>query len=209
MDMTHRPLLADRDQLYNLALERNQELKAARSRILAADESLRLAELGRLPDFTVGVQHTFIGTRAVAVPGNGDDATGLILGFTLPIWAQKNQARIAEAEYMRQARRADRQAAVDNLLTKITRVFFRIQNAERLVQLYGESLVPQAAQAMAIAEQWHDTGRTTFGRLLEARSVWLNFQLAYHRALADQEQMVAQMERLVGFSLGHLRKEPV
>ena len=98
---------------------------------------------------------------------------------------------------------------MDSLLTKVTRVFFRIQNAERLVLLYGESLVPQAAHAMEIAEQWHDSGRTTFGRLLEARSVWLNFQLAYHRALADYEQMVVRMEQLVGFSLGHLRKEPV
>jgi outer membrane protein TolC len=60
---------------------------------------------------------------------------------------------------------------------------------------------------MEIAEQWRDVGRDTIGRYLEAQGVWLNFQLAYHRALADYEQMVARLEQLVGTSLGHLRGE--
>ena len=80
-----------------------------------------------------------------------------------------------------------------------------MQNAEHLVRLYDGSLIPQAEQALSIAEQWHDTGRDTYGRLLEARMVWLNFQLASSRALVDYEQMAARLEQLVGISLGHLR----
>ena len=46
-----------------------------------------------------------------------------------------------------------------------------------------------------------------YGRLLEAQGVWLNFQLAYRRALADHEQTVARLEQLVGASLGDLRRK--
>ena len=61
---------------------------------------------------------------------------------------------------------------------------------------------------MRIAEAGRDAGRDTYGRLLEAQSVWLNFRLAYRRALADHEQMVVRLEQLVGTSLSaHRRKE--
>jgi outer membrane protein TolC len=130
-----------------------------------------------------------------------------MFGVTLPLWSGKNRAAAAEAEHLRRAARYERQAAVDDLLPRITQAWFKLANAGRLVELYEKSLIPQAASAMEIAEQWRDTGRDTFGRLLEAQSVWLNFQLAHQRARADYEQMVARLEQLVGVSLGTYRRE--
>lgn len=207
VDLRHRPLTASREDLYQLALERRQELRAATQKIGAADEALRLAQLRQVPDFSVGLQQSVIGQPRTAVAGGGDDAVGLMFGVTLPIWAGKNRAAVAEAEHLRRAARYERQAAIDDLMPRITKVYFRLENAARLVELYGKSLIPQAARAMEIAEQWRDTGRDTMGRLLEAQSVWLNFQLAYQRALSDYEQMVARLEQLVGVSLGHMRRE--
>ena len=206
-DLAYRPLNATLDDLFKIGLERRQELQAALHRILAAGEAERLASLAQVPDFSVGVTYTFIGNPIISQPGGGRDAVGLTLGMTLPLWVTKNRARIREAEYRRMAAERDRQVEIDSLMSRIAKVYFRLQNAERLVRLYKESLVPQAEEAMEIAEQWRDVGRDTIGRYLEAQSVWLNFQLAYHRALADHEQMVARMEQLVGVSLGHLRGE--
>jgi len=206
-ELRHRPLRSSREALYNLALERRQELQSATRRIAAADESLRLAQLSQVPDFTLGVQHSVIGAPKTAVAGSGDDAVGLMLGMTLPLWAGKNRAAVIEAEQLRRAARYERQAAVDDLMPRISQAWFRLENAGRLVELYGSSLIPQAARAMEIAEQWRDTGRDTMARLLEAQSVWLNFQLAEQRALADYEQMVARLEQLVGVSLGTFRQK--
>jgi len=204
-DLRFRPLRARKDELLRLALDHRQELEAALRRVVAAGHAQRLARLARVPDFTVGATYTMIGPAVQVVPGSGDDALALSFGITLPIWATKNRARVAEAEHRREAARLDRQAAVDDLMARITKVYFRMENAERLVRLYKESLIPQAEEAMEIAEQWRDVGRDTLGRYLEAQGVWLNFQLAYHRALADHEQMVARLEQLVGTSLGDLR----
>lgn len=206
-DLAYRPLNATVEDLYAMGLEYRQELQSAIHTIRAAYEGERLAKLARVPDFTVGVTYSQVGTPIVQGPDAGDDAWGVSLGMTLPIWVTKNRARIAEATHRRYAAERDRQSQVDDLMARITKVYFRLQNAERLVGLYKESLIPQAEEAMEIAEQWRDVGRDTIGRYLEAQSVWLNFQLAYHRALADYEQMVARLEQLVGTSLGHLRGE--
>jgi outer membrane protein, heavy metal efflux system len=205
-DLAFRPLDATLDDLLRLGLSRRQELEAALHRIAAAGEAERIADLAWVPDFSVGVTYTFIGGHGVDQADAGKDAVGLNFGLTLPLWVTKNRARVREAEYRRMAAESDRQATIDDLMSRITKVFFRLQNAERLVRLYQESLLPQAEEAMEIAEQWRDVGRDTIGRLLEARSVWLNFNLAYHRALADHEQMVARLEQLVGMSLGGYRK---
>jgi len=206
-DFAFRPLNTGLDALYAMGLEYRQELQAAVRAIAAADEAVRVAELARVPDFSLGVTYSQIGQPIAPVTDGGKDAWGVTLGMTLPIWVTKNRARIAEAEHRRLAAGHDRQAQIDDLMARITKVYFRLQSAERLVLLYKESLIPQAEEAMEIAEQWRDAGRATIGRYLEAQSVWLNFQLAYHRALADHEQMVSRLEQLVGTSLGHLRGE--
>lgn len=202
-----RLLNASVEQLYGLGLQYRQELQSAVHAISAAHEAERLAKLSRVPDFSVGVTYNMVGQAVTPSTESGNDAWGVSLGMTLPIWITKNRARISEARSLRMAAERDRQARIDDLMARITKVYFRLQNAERLVHLYKDSLIPQAEEAMEIAEQWRDVGRDTIGRYLEAQSVWLNFQLAYHRALADYEQMVARMEQLVGTSLGHLRGE--
>ena len=204
----YRPLRATREQLVFLGRQRSQELEAAIHKIRAAEHAQRLARLSRVPDFTLGAKYAMIGSDGAFGDRNGEDAFGVTLGMTLPIWECKNRAKIAEAEYLKRAACLDRQAKIDDLSTRITKTYFRLQNAARLAELYRNSLIPQAEDAMRIAESGRDAGRDTYGRLLEAQSVWLNFQLAYHRALADHEQMVVRLEQLVGMSLaGYRRKE--
>ena len=54
---------------------------------------------------------------------------------------------------------------------------------------------------MEVAETWFKTGKGSFSGLLETQAVWLNFNLAYQRALSDYYQRIAQLEKLVGTSL--------
>ena len=203
--LVFQPLEASQEDLFRIARARRQEIQAAVHKIRGARHASRLARLSQVPDFSIGVQYSFIGDAAGPVSGSGDDAVGLRLGVSLPIWGHKNRAKQAEACFLERAARHEKRAVTDDVMARISKVYFRLQNAERLVRLYDGSLIPQAEHALKIAEQWHDTGRDTYGRLLEARMVWLNFQLASQRALVDYEQMVARLEQLVGISLGHLR----
>ena len=201
-----RALHATRDELFHLAAERRQEIQAALHKVRSARHAERLARLSAAPDFSLGVQYSFIGDAIGSPQGEGRDAIGIGLGMSLPVWGAKNRAKREEARHLARAAQHEKRAATDDVMARISKVYFRLQNAERLVRLYDGSLIPQAERALHIAEQWHDTGRDTFGRLIEARMVWLNFQLASQRALVDYEQMVARLEQLVGISLAHLRR---
>jgi NADPH-dependent 2,4-dienoyl-CoA reductase/sulfur reductase-like enzyme len=45
--------------------------------------------------------------------------------------------------------------SVNEIPTKVRQLFFRLQNANRPVVLYGADLLPQAMRAMEIAETWY------------------------------------------------------
>ena len=57
-------------------------------------------------------------------------------------------------------------------------------------------------KAIEIAETWHQEGNPkSIAGLLETQSVWLNFDLARARAIADYQQNLTKLEQLVGGSL--------
>ena len=84
---------------------------------------------------------------------------------------------------------------------QIRAVYFRLQNARRLGELYRNDLLPQAAKAMEVAETWFREKQSTFSDFIEAQAVWYNFQLALARAQADYGKYLARLERLVGQSI--------
>ena len=207
LPLRYRPLGATRADLAALADARRQEIAAATHAMRAASLRERVARLERLPTFTVGIQHTVIGERPVHLDGNGDNATGLMVGVSLPWWGQKNRARIAEAQHRQRAAAYTRTQERSSVAGKLARWFYRAKNAARLVTLYEETLLPQARAALERSDLWEIGGEATTGRLLEARMTWFNFRLAAARARADHEQAVARLEQVVGISLGHLRTE--
>ncbi|MEE4600793.1 MAG: TolC family protein, partial [Desulfobacteraceae bacterium] len=106
---------------------------------------------------------------------------------------------IARAE-MKKSQAAE-QARINDTRTKIRNLFFRLENSGRLMKLYGEELLPQAARSMEIAETWFREGESTFSDFVETQAVWYNFQLALARARADYGKFLAQLERFVGQGL--------
>jgi outer membrane protein TolC len=68
----------------------------------------------------------------------------------------------------------------------------------RLIELYEKTLIPQAKQAMQVAEAWNVDKDGNLAGLLETQSTWLNFNLARLRARADYQQSLARLERLAG-----------
>ena len=130
-----------------------------------------------------------------------DQGIGVFVGINVPIWFDKNRARVSEAESNLKALEYEKKDLENRAFADINRIYFKIQNSSRLIRLYKESLIPQALQSLDIAETWYKQNKGSFAGLLEARSTWLNFQLAYRRGLADYFQHIARMEKLIGVNL--------
>jgi len=144
-----------------------------------------------------------IGQPDVAAPpaDSGKDAVGVQFGVSVPLWFGKNKARTAGAQALMRRARASKTARINETNGRIRALYFRLQNASRLVALYRDDLLPQAAQSMEIAETWFRQGESSFSDFVEAQVLWYNFQLSLARARADYEKYMARLERLVGSSV--------
>lgn len=190
-------------EINDMAASYRDEIRMAR---LAEEKSTAKRELTRydnLPDFKVGVFYAGVGNPNVPMPPDdaGRDAVGIQFGVSVPLWLGKNRGQAAREEARLEMARADTTARINETRTRIREVYFRLQNARRLIDLYGNELIPQAMNSMGLAETWFREKEASFADAVEAQSVLYNFRLSMARARADYGKYLARLERLVGRSL--------
>ncbi|MFU8857896.1 MAG: TolC family protein [Deferrisomatales bacterium] len=197
------------DEIYRLAEANQEEIRMAETRLEKAVDKVALARYQNLPDFRVGVFYAGIGDPDVAVPPKdaGRDAVGLQAGVSIPLWAGRNKSRVAGARAEVERARSMKAMRVNETHAQIRSLFFRLRNAERLVHLYRDNLLPQAAQAVEVSETWFQQGEGSFSDFVETQAVWYNFQLSLARAQADYGRFLARLERLAGRSLTEKEEE--
>ncbi|RMD75427.1 MAG: TolC family protein [Lentisphaerae bacterium] len=196
--------MADYDyhRLEQLAMERREELRIARLTVRATEYGEALAGYANLPKFTLGATRILTGEAAnPAMADSGKDPVIFSLGMTLPWNWERNSARRREAEALHQAARLKVEDLENSTRAAVRRLYFQLVNARRLVILYEKTLLPQAAQAMEVAQQWQTDRTRNFSGFLETQSVWLNFQMARLRAATDYLKAQAMLEQITGGTL--------
>lgn len=197
------PIVFSLEELYRLAEAHQEEIRIAGVEVEKADVKIDLARYQNFPDFKFGLFYASIGDPDVPQDPDeaGRDAFGVQAGLTLPLWFGKNKARLNVARAEMKKAQAAEQARINDTRTKIRNLLFRLENSRRLMKLYGEELLPQAARSMEIAETWFQESESTFSDFVETQAVWYNFQLALARARSDYGKFLARLERIVGHSL--------
>ena len=189
-------------ELEDKTLARRGELRIADLNIQKTAEVIELAKLKTKPAFKLDLMT--IETGEALMPNtldSGKNPLSIGLGITIPWSSTKNRSQIHEAELKHEAAIANKRSMENQTLARLKKIYFRLQNARRLVDLYEDSLIPQAEQAMEVAETWHQEGVKSIAGFLETQSVWLNFNLARLRAVTDYQQNLARLEQLVGGSV--------
>jgi outer membrane protein TolC len=202
-----QPLAYEIQEIYRLAEAHQEEIQIAKTRVEKAETTIDLARYQTLPDFKVGVTYSAIGKPDVSNPpsNEGRDAFGVQFGLTVPLWFGKNKGRVGRALAEKEQAKAIKTLRINETRTRIREQFFRLENARRIMELYGKELLPQAAKSMEIAETWFRQGESSFSDFIETQAVWYNFQLAYARARADYGKYLARLEGLVGQNLTRKR----
>jgi outer membrane protein TolC len=197
------PVIFNLEDIYRLAAANQEEIRIAKVQVEKAGKRVELARYENLPDFKVGVFYAGIGDPNIPNPpsDSGQDALGIQAGITLPLWFGKNKSRVARARAEMKKAEAAKSARINDTNTQIRSLYFRLENSKRLIKLYGENLLPQAAKAIEIAETLFREGESTFADFIEAQAVLYNFQLALSRAHADYGKSLARLERMVGHSI--------
>ncbi len=187
--------LVAEEELMGILRELNPELKSLDARIERERAAVRLARRGRYPNFMVGA-------GLMVMPGmeGGSDETEarLMVGITVPFRQNTYSAAIREAEAMLEAAVAERDNTENRLKAELRRAIVKTKDAERRLRLFGESLIPKAKQAYAVARQEFSGGKADFMTLIDAQRTLLEFQLMYERAVADREIALAEIGCCIG-----------
>ena len=187
------------------ALSKRQELRIAALNVEKATEKIALAELQTKPMLKFDLIAIETGKALmIDAPDSGKDPFTIGFGVTIPWSSLKNSSKVREAQQNREASTANKLVLEDETKVALRKIYFRLENARRLVELYETTLIPQAGAAIEVAEEWHQEGPKSIAGFLETQSVWLNFNLARLRAIADYQQNVARLEQLVGGKIDDL-----
>jgi cobalt-zinc-cadmium efflux system outer membrane protein len=181
-------------ELKDLALTNYPTLKAQRRKIDREQYGVELAQKEFYPDFSVKVSYQ----NRPLLP----EMYGVSVGVTIPLYFWKKQRpAVAEAA----SNKAAEQKRLENLTTllflKIKDRYLAATTAQKLVSLYGTTIVPQSALSLESAIAGYEVGKVDFLTLLDNVVTLLNYELSYYEQLSNVEKAVAALEPLVGASL--------
>jgi outer membrane protein TolC len=193
------PLVYGLNDIYALAEIHREEIRVAAAGVDKSRAEADVARYQNLPEFMVGFKYEYDAPETPDVSAN--NMYGIQFGMTLPIWWEKNSGRREAARAGTEKAAALVNVQINEAHALIRETFFRLKNAERLVTLYRDQLLPQAAKAMETAEIWNREGQGSLTDFVETEAVWYNFQLALARSRADYGKYLAKLEGIVGISL--------
>ncbi|WP_031484263.1 TolC family protein [Maridesulfovibrio frigidus] len=177
----------------------NPRLQALGHKINKQKLSVELAEKDYYPDFTFGIDYIQTGeSRSPNVTNANTDPLITGLSINLPIWFDKQEAQVLEAESNVKAASREKSGLERRLLADLELEIYKYEDALRKVSLYRDNLTPKAEQSLAVSIEAFQSGSATSTDLIDAERTLIEFQLAFYQALADQAKRVAAIEFLVG-----------
>jgi outer membrane protein TolC len=184
-------------ELKQVALENRPELKAIAAETRQLETKVRLAEKNYKPDVSVSAGY-------MLMPSGATNRNGYMaeLSFNLP-WLNrsKHDTETAEAQAEVNVRRAELAVQQAAVFQEIQEALVRANTAARLVEIYRDTLRPQAQATFRAASAAYQTDQTDLLNLIDSQNTALDVELSYYWALADFDSRVVDIERAIGAPL--------
>ncbi|MBI5506824.1 MAG: TolC family protein [Deltaproteobacteria bacterium] len=185
------PLRYTREELERFVKEKSPSLQAASFDIARAQAKLDLARRAYYPDFVVRVDYLNKGSLTPEWEVGA--------GIRVPLYFWRKQASgVEEATAGVSEARATWQNTSQEVMGRLADLFAQATSAQRLVELYGTGVVPQAEVSLSSATSGYQVGKVDFLMLLNSFTVLNEYQLRYYEELAKFDKAVAQLEELAG-----------
>lgn len=189
---------ASLDELLTTAAHHNPAIAKVHERIEQFRQRQKLARLNRWPDLTVSANYNAVEDAGMSMAANGKDQWWFGFGVNLPIWVDKYEAAEREALQGMLEGVADLTAEQNRIAFEVQEAYLKVEAQQKLVELFKDVIIPQAKQTVDASSSGYRAGSVDFLTLIDNWRKLLNFELMYHRALAETEQAVADLERAIG-----------
>lgn len=178
------------DALFALAATNRPEVQAAQAQVERYELERKLMAKESVPDYKLGLEYRDMGAS--------DDMVMFTVSVDLPVWRSKVRAGVREAEKMRAASEAAREAAERQSALDVQDAFFKLQTARRTLELYRAELIPQAEARFSASEVGYRAGKVDFMDLLESERFLLGAKTMAAMAEGAVGRQAARLERAVG-----------
>ena len=179
--------------------ENNPQLKRYEHLEAREKVGIELAKKDYYPDFTFGIQDIITGQALMPnTPDSGKNAIIASVTVNIPFWWEKRHAAVREGEAKLISTSKAAESLKRNLLSDTELALYKYRDAQRKIDLYQNTLVPNAEEALNVTLQAFQAGTRSSLDLIDAEKTLLEFELSYIRALADQAQRFAELEWLLG-----------
>jgi outer membrane protein, heavy metal efflux system len=187
----------DTGKLFELAEKARPEIQRAQMEIDRNEAQRDLMKKEFFPDYRLGVEYGHMEGGYADFSGS-ENQLMVTVGFDLPIWRTKYRAGLHEAEKMVESSQDDLEAAQKQIAYDVQDAHFKSLTARRTVDLYKNSLIPQAEARFKASEAAYRTGQVSFLELLESERFLLNARVMEAMAEGNLGIQLARQERAIG-----------
>ena len=164
------------------------EVRLAEAERLTAEATLRQEITARSLDPAVG-----LGVRHVREVGD----FALVAGLSMPLRVfDRNQGAIEAARANVRAAEARREGALATATVRVRNAITNVEAAAARVEALERAAVPEAAEALRIAQLSYQAGRATLLEVLDAQNAFASAQAALINARLAQAQATAELGRI-------------
>jgi outer membrane protein TolC len=178
--------------LIKQAYDSSPEVKAKQNMLASAETKVSMAKREYFPDVTLNAG---VETRG----GEFGDMYRATSTINIPLYFKtKQEPAVREAEAGLQESKHELEATKLIIASAIRENYAMIKSAERLMDLYRNSLIPKANQSFDASLSQYTAGKAEAGSVIARLKALLDFDLAYWGQYADRQKAVARVEALVG-----------
>lgn len=182
------------DDLNAAARDNSPLLRGGEKRIQGAELAVNLARKDYYPDYTVSGGYFNMG----GMP----DMYQFRVDVSVPLWfARKQRAGVAERAHLLSQSRQEFAAGENALLFRIKDDYLMAQTSLRLVRMYADTLIPQAALTLESSLPSYETGGVDFLTLLSNLMNTVEYQGNYHEELLSFHLALIRLEEMTGLTL--------
>lgn len=175
------------------ALAQRPDLQAVADHLAAEQAALALAHKEFCPDFEVMAAYDAFWQRP-----EQDLRPQLALRMNLPVRTARRCGAIVEAEARVAQRRAELEKQKDQINFQVQEACAQVQESEKAVRLYTETILPAAEANVKAAQSAYVTGKTPFLSLIEAQRNLVGLRDRSYEVIADYYRRKATLERVIG-----------
>lgn len=200
-EFTAPPPNFDLEALQKTAAENKPAVLSMQRQVDMGQRGVELAKKQKLPDFELQLGYKTYkaeeaGMDEAAVKKPSTWKVGVMA--MIPIWQGKNQGQISSANANLDAAKASLTNMQNMTSLDIQMALVESQSAWRQIDLYKNTIIPQAEQTYQAGVVGYTNGKVDFMAVLDSLNALRNVKLDYYKARINYEKAAANLEKAVG-----------